>query len=114
MKLLYFAARRSHRTVTMQDFEDAKDKIYMGPERKSLVMQEDERINTAYHESGHAIVAKSLPKADPVHKVTIMPRGWALGLTWQLPSLIDLVTSKIKCLRKSPFYLVVELRKKFS
>ena len=48
-------------------------------------MQEDERINTAYHESGHAIVAKSLPKADPVHKVTIMPRGWALGLTWQLP-----------------------------
>ena len=80
-----FAARRSHRTVTMQDFEDAKDKIYMGPERKSLVMQEDERINTAYHESGHAIVAKSLPKADPVHKVTIMPRGWALGLTWQLP-----------------------------
>jgi cell division protease FtsH len=80
-----FAARRAHRTVTMQDFEDAKDKIYMGPERKSLVMQEDERINTAYHESGHAIVAKSLPKADPVHKVTIMPRGWALGLTWQLP-----------------------------
>jgi cell division protease FtsH len=80
-----FAARRSHRTVNMQDFEDAKDKIYMGPERKSLVMHEDERINTAYHESGHAIVAKSLPKADPVHKVTIMPRGWALGLTWQLP-----------------------------
>ena len=79
-----FAARHSHRTVTMQDFEHAKDKIYMGPERKSLVMQEDERINTAYHESGHAIVAKSLPKADPVHKVTIMPRGWALGLTWQL------------------------------
>jgi cell division protease FtsH len=80
-----FAARRTHRTVTMQDFEDAKDKIYMGPERKSLVMHEDERLNTAYHESGHAIVAKSLPKADPVHKVTIMPRGWALGLTWQLP-----------------------------
>lgn len=80
-----FAARHSHRTVTMQDFEHAKDKIYMGPERKSLVMQEDERINTAYHESGHAVVAKSLPKADPVYKVTIMPRGWALGLTWQLP-----------------------------
>jgi cell division protease FtsH len=69
----------------MQDFEDAKDKIFMGPERKSLVMREEERRNTAYHESGHAIVAKSLPKADPVHKVTIMPRGWALGLTWQLP-----------------------------
>jgi cell division protease FtsH len=80
-----FAARRNKRTVTMQDFEDAKDKIFMGPERKSLVMREEERRNTAYHESGHAIVAKSLPKADPVHKVTIMPRGWALGLTWQLP-----------------------------
>jgi cell division protease FtsH len=80
-----FAARRSKRTVTMQDFEDAKDKIFMGPERKSLVMREEERRNTAYHESGHAVVAKTLPKADPVHKVTIMPRGWALGLTWQLP-----------------------------
>jgi cell division protease FtsH len=57
----------------------------MGPERKSMVIREDERRNTAYHESGHAVVAKLLPKADPVHKVTIMPRGWALGLTWQLP-----------------------------
>jgi cell division protease FtsH len=80
-----FAARRNKRTVDMADFEDAKDKIYMGPERKSMVMREDERRNTAYHESGHAVVAKLLPKADPVHKVTIMPRGWALGLTWQLP-----------------------------
>src|SRR6266571_777883 len=80
-----FAARRSKRLVEMQDFEDAKDKIYMGPERKSMVMREEERRNTAYHESGHAVVAKLLPKADPVHKVTIMPRGWALGLTWQLP-----------------------------
>ncbi|WP_176647250.1 ATP-dependent zinc metalloprotease FtsH [Duganella sp. SG902] len=80
-----FAARRSKRLVDMQDFEDAKDKIYMGPERKSMVIREDERRNTAYHESGHAVVAKLLPKADPVHKVTIMPRGWALGLTWQLP-----------------------------
>jgi len=69
----------------MKDFEDAKDKIYMGPERKSAVMREEERRNTAYHESGHAVVAKSLPKADPVHKVTIMPRGMALGVTWQLP-----------------------------
>jgi cell division protease FtsH len=69
----------------MQDFEDAKDKIVMGPERKSAVMREEERRNTAYHESGHAVVAKLLPKADPVHKVTIMPRGFALGLTWQLP-----------------------------
>ncbi|MES2103728.1 MAG: ATP-dependent zinc metalloprotease FtsH [Pseudomonadota bacterium] len=80
-----FAARRNKRLVEMQDFEDAKDKIYMGPERKSMVMREDERRNTAYHESGHAVVAKLLPKADPVHKVTIMPRGFALGLTWQLP-----------------------------
>ena len=69
----------------MLDFEDAKDKIYMGPERKSAVMREEERRNTAYHESGHAVVAKLLPKADPVHKVTIMPRGMALGVTWQLP-----------------------------
>jgi cell division protease FtsH len=69
----------------MQDFEDAKDKIYMGPERKSMVMREDERRNTAYHESGHAVVAALIPNSDPVHKVTIMPRGMALGLTWQLP-----------------------------
>ena len=69
----------------MEDFEEAKDKIFMGPERKSLIMREEERRNTAYHESGHAVVAKLLPNADPVHKVTIMPRGWALGLTWQLP-----------------------------
>lgn len=80
-----FAARRNKRLVEMQDFEDAKDKIMMGPERKSFVMREEERRNTAYHESGHAVVAKLLPKADPVHKVTIMPRGFALGLTWQLP-----------------------------
>ncbi len=80
-----FAARRNKRLVEMNDFEDAKDKIYMGPERKSMVMREEERRNTAYHESGHAVIAKLLPKADPVHKVTIMPRGFALGLTWQLP-----------------------------
>lgn len=80
-----FAARRNKRLVEMNDFEDAKDKIVMGPERKSAVMREEERRNTAFHESGHAVVAKLLPKADPVHKVTIMPRGFALGLTWQLP-----------------------------
>jgi len=80
-----FAARRGKRAVDMKDFEDAKDKIYMGPERKSAVMREEERRNTAYHASGHAVVAKVLPKADPVHKVTIMPRGMALGVTWQLP-----------------------------
>jgi cell division protease FtsH len=80
-----FAARRSGRVVEMQDFEKAKDKIMMGAERKSMVMSEEERRNTAYHESGHAIVAKLLPKSDPVHKVTIIPRGRALGVTMQLP-----------------------------
>nr|WP_133620718.1 ATP-dependent zinc metalloprotease FtsH [Hydromonas duriensis] len=80
-----FAARRNKRLVDMKDFEDAKDKLYMGPERRSTVMREEERRATAYHESGHAVVAALLPNADPVHKVTIMPRGWALGVTWQLP-----------------------------
>ncbi|HEX5364449.1 MAG TPA: ATP-dependent zinc metalloprotease FtsH, partial [Gallionella sp.] len=81
-----FAARRGKRFVDMDDFESAKDKIMMGAERKSLIMPEEERRNTAYHESGHAVVAKLLPKTDPVHKVTIIPRGRALGLTMQLPS----------------------------
>jgi cell division protease FtsH len=80
-----FAARRNKRLVDMLDFEDAKDKIFMGPERRSMVMTEDERRATAYHESGHAVVAEMLEGTDPVHKVTIMPRGRALGLTWQLP-----------------------------
>ena len=95
-----FAARRNKNQVDMQDFEDAKDKIYMGPERRSMVMREDERRNTAYHESGHAVVAMSLPKADPVHKVTIMPRGWALGLTWQLPEHDRLSNYKDKMLEE--------------
>ena len=80
-----FAGRRNKIKVDQSDFEDAKDKIYMGPERRSMVMHEDEKRATAYHEAGHAIVAESLPFTDPVHKVTIMPRGRALGLTWQLP-----------------------------
>ena len=80
-----FAARRNGRTVDMSDFEKAKDKIIMGAERRSMVMPEEERRNTAYHESGHAIVARMLPKTDPVHKVTIIPRGRALGVTMQLP-----------------------------
>jgi len=71
--------------VDMSDFEKAKDKIIMGAERRSIVMPEDERCNTAYHESGHAVVARMLPKTDPVHKVTIIPRGRALGVTMQLP-----------------------------
>jgi cell division protease FtsH len=80
-----FAARRNGRVVEMQDFEKAKDKIMMGPERKSMIMPEEERKNTAYHEAGHALVARMLPKTDPVHKVTIIPRGRALGVTMQLP-----------------------------
>ena len=81
-----FAARRAKRFVEMDDFEAAKDKIFMGAERRSMVMPEEERRNTAYHESGHALVAKLMPKTDPVHKGTIIPRGRALGLTMQLPS----------------------------
>ena len=80
-----FAARRNKKSVDMNDFEDAKDKLYMGPERKSMVIREEERRATAYHEAGHALVAELLPGTDPVHKVTIMPRGFALGVTWQLP-----------------------------
>ena len=80
-----FAARRNGRLVDMSDFERAKDKIIMGAERRSMVMPEEERRNTAYHESGHAVVARMLPKTDPVHKVTIIPRGRALGVTMQLP-----------------------------
>ena len=80
-----FAARGNKRLVDMEDFERAKDKIMMGAERRSMVMSEEEKRNTAYHESGHAVVAKLLPKSDPVHKVTIIPRGRALGVTMQLP-----------------------------
>ncbi|MCB1964371.1 MAG: AAA family ATPase, partial [Rhodocyclaceae bacterium] len=81
-----FAARASKRLVDQEDFERAKDKIMMGAERRSVVMPEEERRNTAYHESGHAVVAKLLDKTDPVHKVTIIPRGRALGVTMQLPA----------------------------
>ncbi len=80
-----FAARSSKRLVDMEDFERAKDKIMMGTERRSMVMDEEERKNTAYHESGHALLGYLLPKSDPVHKVTIIPRGRALGVTVQLP-----------------------------
>lgn len=80
-----FAARRDAKVVEMVDFEQAKDKILMGAERRSMVMSEDEKRTTAYHESGHAVVAWMLPKSDPLHKVTIVPRGRALGVTMQLP-----------------------------
>ncbi len=80
-----FAARAGKRLVTMEQFELAKDKVLMGVERRSIVMPEKERLNTAYHESGHTVVAKVLKNTDPVHKVTIIPRGRALGVTMQLP-----------------------------
>lgn len=80
-----FAARLNKRVVDMEDFENAKDKIIMGAARKTMVMPEEERKNTAYHEAGHVVVAKLLNKTDPVHKVTIIPRGRALGVTMQLP-----------------------------
>lgn len=79
------AARRNKTMVTMKDFEDAKDKVMMGTERRSLVMDDKEKLMTAYHEAGHAICSLHLPESDPLHKVTIIPRGRALGVTMQLP-----------------------------
>ncbi len=79
------AARRNKRMVTQHEFEDAKDKVMMGSERRSLVMTEEEKLLTAYHEGGHAIVALHVPATDPVHKATIIPRGRALGMVMQLP-----------------------------
>jgi cell division protease FtsH len=82
-----FAARGNKRLVDMEDFEKAKDKIFMGAERKSMVITPEDKKKTAYHESGHAIIGSLLPGCDPVHKVTVIPRGRALGLTWTLPEL---------------------------
>lgn len=79
------AARKDRKLVTQKDFEDAKDKVMMGAERKSMAMSEEEKKNTAYHEGGHALVALRVPQADPVHKATIIPRGRALGMVMQLP-----------------------------
>ncbi|MBM3288021.1 MAG: ATP-dependent zinc metalloprotease FtsH, partial [Candidatus Eisenbacteria bacterium] len=79
------AARRSRRRITMADFEDAKDRVMMGAERKSLILSDEEKRTTAYHESGHALVGWMLPEADPIHKVTVIPRGRALGVTHFLP-----------------------------
>ncbi len=80
-----FAARQNNRVVSMEHFEKAKDKIMMGTERRSMVMSEEEKLNTAYHEAGHAIVGYLVPEHDPVYKVTIIPRGRALGVTMYLP-----------------------------
>ena len=90
------AARRGKRVVAMKEFEDAKDKVMMGPERRSMVMSEDEKALTAWHEAGHAIVALKVPKADPVHKATIIPRGRALGMVMQLPQDDKLSMSRIE------------------
>ena len=79
------AARKGKRLVAMKEFEEAKDKVMMGAERKSMVMTEDEKKATAYHEAGHALVSLHVPGCDPLHKVTIIPRGRALGVTWNLP-----------------------------
>ena len=79
------AARQNRKVVTMYDFEVAKDKVMMGAERKSMIISDEEKRNTAYHEAGHALVAALIEEADPLHKVTIIPRGMALGLTMQLP-----------------------------
>jgi cell division protease FtsH len=88
------AARRSKRVVTQQEFEDAKDKVMMGAERRSMAMTEEEKLNTAYHEAGHALVGLNVPGHHPLHKVTIIPRGRALGVTFYLPERDVLTTKK--------------------
>ncbi|MFP4172752.1 MAG: ATP-dependent zinc metalloprotease FtsH [Candidatus Hydrogenedentota bacterium] len=92
------AARREHENVTMQDFEDAKDRVTMGPERRSLVLSPQEKRNTAYHEAGHVLVGRFLPNTDPIHKVTIIPRGPSLGLTSMIPTEDRYSLSKSYCL----------------
>ena len=94
------AARKSKRVVTMEDFEEAKDKVMMGAERRSMVMTEDEKKLTAYHEAGHALVGIYMPKTDPLHKVTIIPRGRALGVTMSLPERDQLSMSERQLLSR--------------
>ena len=85
-KTALIAARRNKKKVDMEDFEYAKDKVLMGVERKTMMLTDEEKRVTAYHEAGHALVAAFTPGSDPLHKVTIIPRGRALGLTMQLPT----------------------------
>ncbi|GAH26291.1 unnamed protein product, partial [marine sediment metagenome] len=99
------AARRNKQKITMSECEDAKDKIMMGVERKSLLISDDEKKLTAYHEAGHALVAKSLSGMDPIHKVTIIPRGMALGLTQALPIDERRTYSKTYCQNQLAFML---------
>ena len=89
------AARRGKRIVTMHEFEDAKDKVMMGAERRTLVMTEDEKRLTAYHEGGHAIVALNVPATDPVHKATIIPRGRALGMVMHCTTLHSILSRTV-------------------
>lgn len=91
------AARENHTQVVMDDFENAKDKVMMGTERKSLIISEQEKRQTAYHESGHVLVSKLIPESDPIHKVTIIPRGRALGITTSLPIDEKHTYSKLYC-----------------
>ncbi|WP_420394074.1 ATP-dependent zinc metalloprotease FtsH [Acuticoccus sp.] len=91
------AARRNKRLVTHQEFEDAKDKVMMGAERRTLVMTEDEKKLTAYHEAGHALVALHMPASDPIHKATIIPRGRALGMVMRLPERDQISLTRAKC-----------------
>ncbi|WP_068087146.1 ATP-dependent zinc metalloprotease FtsH [Polycladidibacter stylochi] len=91
------AARRNKRLVTMSEFEDAKDKVMMGAERRTLVMSEEEKKLTAYHEAGHALVAKHMPASDPIHKATIIPRGRALGMVMRLPEKDQVSLTRAKC-----------------
>jgi cell division protease FtsH len=99
------AARNNKKKISMQEFEEAKDKILMGVERKSLLISEDEKKLTAYHESGHVLVSKSLPGMDPIHKVTIIPRGMALGVTQALPIDERRTYSKKYCMNQLAFML---------
>ncbi|HEC79037.1 MAG TPA: ATP-dependent metallopeptidase FtsH/Yme1/Tma family protein [candidate division WOR-3 bacterium] len=99
------AARRNKENITMAEFEDAKDKILMGVERKSLLISDDEKKLTAYHECGHVLVAKSLPGMDPIHKVTIIPRGMSLGVTQALPIDERRTYSKSYCKNQLAFML---------
>ena len=107
-----FAARANKRVVSMDEFEQAKDKIMMGTERRSMVMSEKEKLNTAYHEAGHAIVGYLVPEHDPVYKVTIIPRGRALGVTMYLPEEDRYSMSKQRSRARSPACSAAELPRK--
>lgn len=109
-----FAARGNKRVVSMVEFEKAKDKIMMGAERRSMVMTEAQKESTAYHEAGHAIIGRLVPEHDPVHKVTIIPRGRALGVTFFLPEATQSAPAVRNWKVRSPRCTVVVWRKRSS